>query len=90
MTGIHLKNTEIILDGKKTRYQVGDYVHGKLIISLNGELALSAVKIGLICLAKLKTVENTNRFISDGHDSNGKYTILDHTFELPPRSKIFC
>jgi len=90
MPGIHLKNTEIVLDGNKTRYQVGDYIHGKLIISLNGELKLSSVKIGLVCFAKLKIVESSNRFISDGHDSNGKHTFFDHTFELPRESKIFC
>jgi len=89
MPYIHLKNAEIILEENKTRYEVGDYIHGRLIISLNGELSLSCVKIGLICLVKLEDEETAGSFTKEGKVCFKSSTYLEDTYELPPESKTF-
>ncbi|XP_054159779.1 arrestin domain-containing protein 4-like [Oppia nitens] len=83
---IHLRNAEIMLVGNKVMYQMGDYIHGKLIISLNGRLSLSRVKLRLTCVATIKPVDNS-MYQKEGKvcmDKNlYKHVFLDHTYELP-------
>jgi len=91
MERIQLNEMEIILDGNRARYQTGDYISGKLKISLNGVLLLSNVKIGLVCMAEVKWVENPGtRYHREGHVYHDKQKYLDLTYELPDESeKIF-
>ncbi|CAG2100440.1 unnamed protein product [Medioppia subpectinata] len=85
---MHLTNAQIVLEANKTRYQVGDYIHGKLAIALNGHLSLSAVKIGLTCVATIKPVDNS-MYQKEGRvcmdKSPYKRVFLDHTYELPAK-----
>jgi hypothetical protein len=89
MERIHLTNLEIILEDNKTKYQAGDYVNGKINISLNGILLLSNVKISLICMAEVKWVENPGtRYHRGGHVYHDKYQYLDYVYEMPLQCKL--
>ncbi|CAG2163523.1 unnamed protein product [Oppiella nova] len=87
---VYATGFEIVLEGNKTIYQVGDYVHGKLHIALNGHLPLSLVRIGLTCVATIKPVDNS-MYQKEGRvcmDKNPyKHIFLDHTYELPAQKQ---
>jgi len=86
MENFHINGMEIILDDDKTKYQAGDEINGRLVISMNGELMLSNIKINLVCQAEAKWVENPG-FKSEGHAYNITRKYLDYTYELPQESK---
>jgi hypothetical protein len=80
-----INSKQIILDDNKSKYETGDRINGKLIISLNGELIPTAIKISLICLAEVSWTENGSKTGSRDYHLKRKY--LDLTYELPQESK---
>ena len=92
MSDIHLTNAQIQLDPKESKYQLGEYIHGKLVISLNGRLSLSMVKIGLTCVATIKAVDSSAMYQREGKvclaKNDFKHVLLNHTYELPPQSEL--
>lgn len=92
VTDIHLTNAQIVLDPNKAKYQLGEYIHGKLLISLNGRLQLSWVKIGLTCVATIKAVDSSAMYQREGKvclaKSDFKHVLLNHTYELPQQGSL--
>jgi hypothetical protein len=81
-----INSMQIVLNDNKSKYETGDYINGKLIISLKGELIPSAVKISLICLAEVNWSENRG-LKTEGRAYHLKHKYLDQTYELPQESK---
>ena len=81
MERIHLQKLEITLEDNKTLYQIGDSVKGNLNIVQNGVLLLSNVKIGLVCVAEVKWVENP------GTQYHNRRELLDLSYEIPEECK---
>lgn len=61
MTGnLRLKNVEIVLENDQKVFQMGENVHGKLVVNiLTGDLPLSTLQIGVVCMSKIKYSDDT-------------------------------
>jgi hypothetical protein len=86
MERYHINSMQIILEDHKPKYETGDYINGKLVISLNGDLLLSNIKISLTCLAEVKWTEQPG-LKSEGHAYHLRRKYLDYTYELPQEGK---
>jgi len=77
-----INSKEIILTDNKSKYETGDRINGKLVISLKGELIPSAIKISLICLAEVDWTESRGvKTVPRTFHLKRKY--LDQTYQLP-------
>ena len=56
---LRLKNVEIILENDQKVFQMGENVHGKVVVTFTGELPLSALQIGVVCMSKIKHADET-------------------------------
>jgi hypothetical protein len=84
-----INSKEIVLIDNKSKYETGDRINGKLVISLKGELIPSAIKISLICLAEVDWTES--RGVKTGPRTfHLKRKYLDQTYQLPEESKKLC
>ena len=72
-----MKNVEIVLENDHKVVQMGESVHGKVVVSFTGELPLSALQIGVVCMAKIKMAD----------DTFDQKKLLDSFFQLPKSGK---
>ncbi|KAF7493000.1 Arrestin domain-containing protein 3 [Sarcoptes scabiei] len=68
-----LKDVEIFLDKDRKIFDMGEMVHGKLRISCSGELHLSVLQIGIVCMSKIKHAD----------DTFDQKKLLEEFYELP-------
>ena len=57
MERLHINHIRIILTDPKTKYQSGDHITGKVVISTIEQLLVSLIKINLSCIVEVKWVE---------------------------------
>jgi len=80
-TNLRLKNVEIILENDRKVFQMGERVHGKLVVNFTGELPLSTLQIGVVCMSKIKHAD----------DTFDQKKLLETFYKLPKSGKIkYC
>ncbi|XP_054157138.1 arrestin domain-containing protein 3-like [Oppia nitens] len=91
MEPIHLTKLDILLAGDTKRFSRADEVSGLLQITIKGPLMLSAVTIGLVCMAECRWVENPGtRYHREGHVYHNKRKLLDYTYQIPGKYADNC
>lgn len=75
-----IKDVEIFLDRDRKIYEMDEMVHGKLRISFQGELHLSKLRIGIVCMSKIRNAD----------DTFDQKKLLEEFYELPRAGKSIC
>ncbi|OTF83394.1 hypothetical protein BLA29_014296, partial [Euroglyphus maynei] len=68
-----IKDVEIFLDRDRKIFEMGEMVHGKLRIAFQGELHLSKLMIGIVCMSKIRNAD----------DTFDQKKLLEEFYELP-------
>ncbi|KAH9497092.1 Arrestin domain-containing protein 3 [Dermatophagoides farinae] len=68
-----IKDVEIFLDRDRKIFEMGEMVHGKLRIACQGELHLSKLRIGIVCMSKIRNAD----------DTFDQKKLLEEFYELP-------
>ena len=79
-TNLRLKNVEIVLENEQKVYEMGQKVHGKIVVTFSGELPLSAIQIGIVCMSKIKHADETF----------DQKKLLESFYALPKKGKTSC
>ena len=79
---LQINDIRIVLTDNKVRYQSGDYICGKVVISVNGRIKVSVININLDCIAEVKWTELPG-FKSEGHNIHVKRKYLEYVYQLP-------
>lgn len=75
-----LKDVEIFMDKNRKTFEMGEMVHGKLRISMTGELYLSTLQIGIVCMSKIKHTDETF----------DQKKLLEEFYALPKSGRFYC
>ncbi|CAG2117775.1 unnamed protein product, partial [Medioppia subpectinata] len=86
MDRFHINDMNVILEDNKRVYQTGDYITGKLVLTLRGEILVSIIQIKMCCLAQVKWMEMPG-LKSDGHQFHIKRKYVELDYQLPDE---FC
>ena len=78
----HINDIRVILTDHKSKYQSGDYITGKVVISTSDRLSVSVIKINLSCIVEIKWVELPG-LKSDGHNIHLLKKYLEYNYQLP-------
>ena len=91
--GYHINDIGILLTDGRHKYQSGDYINGKVVISVNGQLQVSVLLIRFSCVARVEWVEMPG-FKSDGHNVNITREYLQDNYNVADQCEtstlIFC
>ena len=74
---LKLKNVEILLDNNRTIFEMGEKVHGKVKVTFTGDLPLTSLQIGIVCMSKIKHADETF----------DQKKLLETFYELPKSGK---
>lgn len=56
---LKLKDVEILLDNDRKVYEMGERIHGTVRITFSGELSLTTLQFGIVCMSKIKHADET-------------------------------
>ena len=83
----HIKDIKIVLDAPKAKYQSGDEITGKVIVSCKGDLFGSVLTIKLNCIGHIKWAELPGLKI-EGQTVDLNHQYLEQTYELPEKCEL--
>lgn len=77
-TGLRVKNVDILFEGNRTNFDMGETVHGIVRIKFQGMLTLAEIQIGLVCISKMQ--------VNEGEYESKK--LLEEYYRLPDSGKL--